>query len=161
LESRLREQAAQWEKRVTELESQLAAERQALEQQDRAVIAACQERIAEVAAQWTNQLEGLYRQLADGSAALEARVASIRRELDEELPLTVEKQVAAGTGAVEKKLGALVEARSREVGEVRCQLAETERRVSDALNLIGHTLLDAADRGRKDVVLELRRAAKA
>ncbi len=147
LETRLREQAAQWEKRMADLESRLAAEREALERQDRAVIAACQERIADVEAQWQDHLQVLRGQLAERNAALETRVVSMQRELAEELPLAVEKQVVAGAGAVvEKKLGALVEEKNREVAGLRRQLAETDRRVSEALDSIGRILREAADR---------------
>jgi small-conductance mechanosensitive channel len=147
LEARLQEQAAQWEKRTADLESRMAAENKALDQQDRTVIAACQERIADVQAQWSDQLEGLRGQFAAQSAALETRVVSMQRELAEELPLAVEKQVTAGAGAiVEKKLGALVEEKNREVADLRRQLAETDRRVSEALDSIGRILRQAADR---------------
>ncbi|MGP8247118.1 MAG: hypothetical protein ACLQVN_21700 [Bryobacteraceae bacterium] len=160
LETRLRDQSAQWEKRMAELESRMAAESRALEQQDRAVITACQERIADVEAKWSDQVESLRRQIGEQDRVLENRLEATRRELVEVFSQAIEKHGAGASAVVEKKLGALVEARGREVNDLRRELTETERRVSDALDSIGRILREAADPGRKDIGVERRRAAK-
>jgi len=158
LETRLRDQSAQWEKRMADLESRLSSESRALEKQDRTIVAACQERIGDVQAQWSDQVEALRRQIAEQDRALESRIESTRRELVELLSQTAEKQAAGAGAVVEKKLSLLVEAKGREVNDLRHQLSETEHRVSDALDSIGRILREAA--GRKDIGIERRRAIR-
>jgi chromosome segregation ATPase len=158
LEKRLRDQSTQWEKRMAELEARMSSENRALEKQDRTIIAACQERIGDVQAQWSEKIEGLRRQLAEQDRALESRIEATRRELVELLSQAAEKQAAGAGAVVEKKLSALVEAKGREVNDLRHQLSETEHRVSDALDSIGRILREAA--GRKDIGVERRRAIR-
>ena len=123
LEAAIREQAAQVESRVGEVERRLAAEVQSLRQQD----------------------GGAADRLAGDIAALKAEMVDWSRRIGEmvaEQVLSLELRVAR----VEEQVKAEREDRTRELAQFRDRLADTDANVMDVILAIGEMCRDIAGR---------------
>ncbi len=169
LSERLTEQAKQMEGRAAELEARIAVELKALQQQDQSLAFRAQARLEEVRSQLgaqiaatRNRMEEDMQGFAESVAKLveeqvASRVGVLLQPVEEELRAEIRRVAdrsssfdrSAAEAAIETKLGPLrveLDARSREIAEMRQRLADSDRTVLDLILGIGQMCRQAADR---------------
>jgi len=135
LDGRLKEQSAQVERRLAELETRFTAELKALRQQDHAIATAVEANIEELQDHFIEQVEAVRRQAAQDRANMQQEVASAVK--------------AASAAAIDDSLApvrAAAAVKDREIAELRQRLEDSDGAMFDLLNGIGELMRQAAAR---------------
>lgn len=153
LDARLHEHAGQVERRITDLQAKVTIEIQSLHQQDRSIADGLQalrnaaegNRVA-----MREQVAALHHDVAD---ILAGQVEALQQQLREEVRQTVSKMAAMAASAAESAieehmapLRAAVEAKDREIAELRARLAGSDQATLDLLQGVGEICRRAAQR---------------
>jgi hypothetical protein len=109
VEARLREQGAQIDRRLADLEAGLALEISALRQQADASAGRNDTAIELAHKQWNEQTLALWQQRKDDLASLRQEIAEFQRKFAEELATAVEKEVSEKLEATAANMRILVE----------------------------------------------------
>jgi hypothetical protein len=128
LDARLQEQAAQVERRLTELEAKLAIDLKSLRQQDHSVVTAVQTHIEELNAQFNRQLDAIRRSSEEERAAMREEIASLHREFAMEAAKAVEDRTA--------ELRKEIASRDTQIAAMRAQLEVGDERLQNVVAAI-------------------------
>ena len=169
LDERLTEHAKQMERRLAELEARIAVELKALQEQDQSLASRAQARLEEVRSQLDAQIVAAHNRVEEDiqdfaksvAKLVEEQVASrvgvllepVEEQLREEIRRVADRSpsfdASAADAAIEMKLGPLrveLNARNREIAEMRQRLADSDRTALDLIQAIGQMCRQAAER---------------
>lgn len=162
LETRLQEHAGVVDRRLAEIESKVAAELEALRQQDRTIASGVETRVGELEGHFAGQLEAMRRK-AEGERAetaerqrtiedLRQNLARVRQWVeDDRLAIRQElaSAIAASESVVRESLAPIhadAAEKHRAIEELRQKVEESDAAVVDVFNGIGDLIRQAAGR---------------
>jgi hypothetical protein len=151
LDARLREQAGQTERRLTELEAKFAIEFKTLDQQDRSIVTGLQGRLDEVHGQYNEHITGIRDAVAQDMDVLYGQIAQLRQELTANTGEGLEARIAAAVASQVEIRTAGMEARlhgqvTDAVDRAALQIASAAgARLDEQLGPV-HTALNEKDR---------------
>lgn len=99
LDARLREQAGQTERRLTEMEAKLAIEFKSLDQQDRSIVTGLQGRLDEVHGQYNEHITGIRDAVAQDMDVLYGEIAELRQGFADASGDALEARIAAAVAS--------------------------------------------------------------
>ena len=168
LDTRLHEHTAQVERQIGDLQQRVTAELKTLHDQDRSIAGGLESHLAELQEQFAGQLAAIRHSVEAERLATEEQLAGLRREVSGALNGQLEKfqqqireevrqavgnvaamAASAADSAIEDRMAPLriaLEARDREVAELRARLAGSDQATLDLLYGVGEICRRAAER---------------
>ncbi|SPE35256.1 conserved hypothetical protein [Candidatus Sulfopaludibacter sp. SbA3] len=168
LDARLHEHAGQVERQITELQAKVAIEFKTLHQQDRSVADSMQIRMEQLQQQFSRQLTAIRDAAEADRRVMEEQISTLhhdvaevlsgqfeafQQQIREEVRQTVGNAAAmaasAADSAIEERLAPLraaVQAKDREIAELRARLAGSDQATLDLLQGVGEICRRAAQR---------------